>query len=254
MKRIHLFEFEDQGWFPNWLRNCMTRLIIVVHKMFGTEETIVESIKDLRKEDNFDVISDLCSGSGGPMPGVVERLNRDSDHPISLTLTDLYPNLEYENKREFIEYSEEPLDALNGIKNLPGLKTMICSFHHMTPKVAKAILTRATESRQPLYIFELSDNSAPKWLWWTAIPINIIMCLILTFKVRPLPFHQVVFTFLIPIIPIFYAWDGAVSNIRTYTPEDIQHLLKDQSTKNYSWEIKKVGNRIKNLIVIGRPI
>jgi len=32
MKRIHLFEFEDFSWFPNWLRVRMTRLIVVMHR------------------------------------------------------------------------------------------------------------------------------------------------------------------------------------------------------------------------------
>ena len=36
MKRIHLFEFEDLPWFPNWLRTCMTRYIVTIHRLLGS--------------------------------------------------------------------------------------------------------------------------------------------------------------------------------------------------------------------------
>lgn len=38
MKRIHLFEFEDQAWFPNWIRVLMTRYIMAFHRLIGTAD------------------------------------------------------------------------------------------------------------------------------------------------------------------------------------------------------------------------
>lgn len=35
MKKIQLFEFEDFNWFPNWIRACMAKLIVVMHGVFG---------------------------------------------------------------------------------------------------------------------------------------------------------------------------------------------------------------------------
>ena len=37
-----------------------------------------------------------------------------------------------------------------------------------------SILKQAFDSRQGILVFEISDNSFPKWLWWIAIPVNII--------------------------------------------------------------------------------
>jgi len=38
MKGIHLFEFEDFPWFPNWLRKCLTRMMVVMHRLLNIRE------------------------------------------------------------------------------------------------------------------------------------------------------------------------------------------------------------------------
>lgn len=95
MKRVHLFEFEDLKWFPNWIRICMTRLIMVMHKKFKTSEDMSKLLADLIKQTNTTKIIDLCSGSGGPMLDTFYHLKDIYKiEDIELLLTDLYPNLE----------------------------------------------------------------------------------------------------------------------------------------------------------------
>ncbi len=95
MKRIHLFEIEDFNWFPGWLRACLTRLIVIMHRALGTSEALVELVARALKESNTSNIIDLCSGSGGPMIDVVRTLReRPGFEGIKLTLTDLYPSKE----------------------------------------------------------------------------------------------------------------------------------------------------------------
>ena len=40
MKRVQLFEFEDFDCFPDTFRSTMTKLIVVMHKIFGTREVL----------------------------------------------------------------------------------------------------------------------------------------------------------------------------------------------------------------------
>lgn len=53
--------------------------------------------------------------------------------------------------------------------------------------------------------------------------------------VKNLTFKQVLFTYLIPIIPICYAWDGQASLPRMYAMNDLDVLLKGLHSANYSW-------------------
>jgi hypothetical protein len=50
------------------------------------------------------------------------------------------------------------------------------------------------------------------------------------------------------------AWDGAVSNIRTYTLEDMEILTEELTTENYTWEKGKIkGKGGNNLYLLGKP-
>ena len=242
MKRIHLFEFEDFNSFPKWIRACLTQLILVMHNILNTHEELSELLANQIKETNSRQIVDLCSGSGGPMPKVIELLNEKHNlKDIQLTLTDLYPDTGAAEKINQLQggnisYKLEPIDATDVDANIEGLRTMVSSFHHMNTQNAKKILNSAVKSRQPICIFEISDNSFPLIISWIALPINFITCLFITPFVKPLTWQQLVFTYLIPIIPLFFAWDGAVSNLRTYTLNDLDTLLEGVSSENYRWE------------------
>ncbi|MEL6841707.1 MAG: hypothetical protein AAFP02_00705 [Bacteroidota bacterium] len=266
MKRIQLFEFEDFAWFPAPIRNAMTNLIVVLSKMTGAPAVIASLIENTRKSFPFDQIIDMGSGSGGVMPMVVQELNQqDSSKPLNLRLTDLYPNPEFieeinRKKLPHIQYSQQSTDATDLSKVESGLKTMMNSFHHMPPDKARQILHSAQQHQQPILIYEMSENRIPTIVWWLLLPLSLtilaLMTLFMTPFSRPLSWQQLVFTYLIPIIPICYAWDGQASMVRMYTYEDIQHLLPPP-TSDYRWEIapatkadgKKLGYYIQGLPV-----
>jgi hypothetical protein len=259
MKRIHLFEFEDFAWFPEWLRRCMTRLIIVMHKLLGTSKKVAGLLAKVLKKSESSTILDLCSGSGGPMPDVLEILCDKHGMPnISLVLTDLYPDTEtakFYNSQcgDNINYRTIPVDVTQLDGQIDGLRTMVGSFHHLKPQEARKLLTTFQESAKPVCIFEVSDNSTPMALWLIAFPINFIMTLFITPIVRPMTWQQLVFTYLIPIIPICFAWDGAVSNARTYTLNDLDELLDGIASDNYMWEKGIIEGKTNQIYLLGIP-
>lgn len=242
MKRLHLFEFEDFEWFPVWLRTCMTRYLATLHRLLGSEKNIALKLQQLIRKSGQYHILDLCSGSGGPMLEVLKILrNQYGFNQVQLTLSDKYPDqqvaLQIQQLADpAVNYLTSPLDA--GKADIPekGLRTLICSLHHMKPDAAFNILQNAFNDRQPIFVYEISDNSFPRWSWWMVIPINIIAVFFITPLVRPFSWVQLVFTYIIPVLPIFIAWDGAVSNARTYTLEDLEKLLEGKSWVQYQWE------------------
>ena len=260
MKRIDIFEFEDFTWFPNGIRVCLTRLIVVMHKFLKSSDDLVPLIKRALEHSNNHTIVDLCSGSGGPMIEVFKILVREQGiNKIELILTDLYPNLEMAAKinssgLQNLTYKTSPVDASNVNSELTGMRTLVGSFHHMKPDAARQILKNAQESKVPICIYEISDNGFPTFLWWMTIPIIFLMAFILTPFARPLNWKQIIFTYLIPVIPIFFAWDGAVSNVRTYTLEDLDFLLKGLESDEYRWEKGKISNKANKIYLLGIPI
>lgn len=261
MKRIHLFEFEDFSWFPNSLRMCMTRYIEMMHRLLDSKTDLKSLLIKGLEHSEEKHIYDLCSGAGGPMPEVLKEIHQEENYKdTKLTLSDLYPNTkvikEIQAKNDgYLEYLEAPVDATNVDTTKVGLRTMICSMHHMPPTVAKNILADAKKDRQPICIFEISDNSVPPMpLWWIAILPTFITVFFLTPLIRPMSWQQIVFTYIIPLLPIFIAWDGAVSNIRTYTLNDWDEILEDLQSDDYVWEKGIIKNKVKKSYLMGYPV
>jgi len=257
VKRIHLFEFEDLKWFPNWIRICMTRLIMVMHKKFNTSEDMAKLLAKLIKQTNTKKIIDLCSGSGGPMLDTVSLLKATHNiENIELLLTDLYPNLEDAERinqiNNSISYRTTPLDATNLDNDINGILTMVGSFHHMRPELAKNILTEVQKKRQPICIMEI-NKEFPIILWWFLIPISAILCLFITPLVKPLTAKQIIFTYLIPIIPICFAWDAVITSGRIYRMDDLNTLLKGLEKENYTWEKGIIEGSSEKIYLMGYP-
>ena len=257
MKRIHLFEFEDLKWFPNWMRICMTRLIMVMHKKFNTSEDMATLLAKLIKKTDTSKIIDLCSGSGGPMLDTVAHLKNDHNiENTTLLLTDLYPNLEdakrINDKDNHIAYRTDPLDATDIDENIQGILTMVGSFHHMKPAIAKNILMEAQRKQQPICILEI-NKKFPILLWWLFFPLSAILCLFITPLVKPLTIKQIIFTYVIPIIPICFAWDAVITSGRIYRLDDLAILLKDLGNENYTWKKGIIKGESEKIYLIGCP-
>lgn len=265
MKRIQIFEFEDFDWFPSSIRSCMTNLIVVFLKLMGTPKVIATLIHKARTKLGFKRIVDMGSGSGSGMMLAVKELNRNTEDKIDLLMTDLHPNQKLVEKinsyRDInIKYQKEPLNATELGQAPEGIKTMINSFHHMTPEMAKQILKSAHDNKEPILIYELAENKIPFLLWVMLLPISLpllmVMTLFLTPFVRPMTWQQLVFTYILPIIPICYAWDGQASLPRTYAFKDLEYLTSDLN-EGYTWEIevaRKASGQKAGYYVLGIPL
>lgn len=258
MRRIHLFELEDFDWFPVWLRNCMTRLLVVVHRILGTSNIIAPLIDKALRESNASTIIDLCSGSGGAMLDIKQVLNQKYGlNEVPVILTDLYPDEDIAkviNKKEKnISYRTSSVDAIRFENQIKGLRTMVGSFHHMKPNNAKKILESAQHAAQPISIFEIRYNYLPPYLWWISFPFIFVIPFFLTPMVKPITWKQLIFTYVIPIIPVCFAWDGAVSSARIYTLKDLDELVNGIESTDYRWEKGTAQGTTKLIYLLGIP-
>ena len=227
MKRVEVMEFEDQSWFPSWLRSCMTNNIVVMARFLGVRHALSSLLSTALKKTGARTVVDLGSGAGGVMPEVMDTLREHADFSeVRLTLTDKYPNLPAASafnasESESVRYCEESVDATTLSDAPAGLKTMVNCFHHMSPTQARSILASAVEKREPILIYEMAGHQTPPFpVWLLFLPIGFVMVFLMAFVksafVRPFTPQQAIFTYAIPLIPLFYAWDGQASMPRIY--------------------------------------
>jgi hypothetical protein len=263
VKRLNIFEFEDQTWFPAWLRQCMTLYLVRVHHLLKTELAVSQLLAALLRLNGATQLVDLCSGAGGPMVEAWASLRKTPAwRRLGLVLTDLYPNTlaarSLTSRRlEGLEYRAEPVDARRVPENLAGVRTLICSLHHLSPQAVVGVLADALASGQPILVVEMAGRRLPLWAWWLTLPFGFLMVLLLTPFVRPLGPGQLFFTYVVPILPLCLAWDGAASNLRCYSEAELRAILAGLEKEGWSWKIgrwRPRGFPMRMLYLVGTPM
>lgn len=255
MSRIHLFEFEDQPWFPRFIRNYGTDFLQFLSnktKMFVPLIPWVEKGLAAGKTSN---IIDLASGGGGGILSLNNELIQK--HPdLRILLTDFYPNLEAfeftSNQASNISYSKDAIDARAVPGKLKGLRTQFLSLHHFRPVDAIKIFENAVSENQAIFIAEGQERSIPSFLAMFFSPITVLL---VTPLIRPFSLGRLIFTYLIPIVPLFVWWDGMVSCFRTYSVSEMEQLVeKVKGKEKFNWETGRVKSGLAQLLfLLGIP-
>lgn len=247
MSRLHLIEFHEQPWVPPLLRDCVTDYLRTATKMGGHYKLIIELVQRSIQESGADTILDMGSGAGGGWPELQPELKTPDGKPITVMLSDRDPNLPAwralkKKTNGAIDYIKTPVDATQPGRK--GFRTMFNLFHHFREPEAQAILSDASKEQQPILIVEAMDNSVMQAV--LIIILAPIMTLFLTPFIRPFRWGRLLFTYLIPIVPLMIAWDGLVSVIRLYNIRDLERMTANLDGLN--WEIGK--KKEKSLVVM----
>jgi len=248
IKRWNLSEIADNPCFPIIFRDMMTDVLQFAVVKFRVYEPVIPMIKELMQHMQTNQIIDLCSGGSGPWSQIEEQLQMQQES-VSITLTDKYPNIQaFKNIKERfgnkIDYLLSEVDAMNVPIDLKGVRTIFSSFHHFQPEAARKILQNAVDSRSAIGVFEFTENRLGK-LAFPAL-ISLFVLFIVPF-LRPLSFKRIFWVYVIPVIPWVMAHDAIVSYLTTYSPEDLQELVKGIDAAGYVWKIGQIASNVGHI-------
>jgi hypothetical protein len=253
VRRLHLFEFGDQHWFPQALRDAETAYLATVYRIWRSlPHQWANKISTVLRNDEPVEIIDLCSGSGGAMALIIDELV-EQDYDVRARLSDLYPNPR-SGAHPRLTWLTEPVDATKVPPELEGVRTMFSAFHHFRPDEARGVLRDAFERRRAICIFESGSGTLGGIASMLGVPLVVLA--LMPFA-RPFLWTYLVFTYLIPLTPFIVLWDGFVSMLRIYSPKQMGELTSDLQAPDYSWEIGQI--RIRGIpdslpYLIGRPV
>jgi hypothetical protein len=238
---------------PKIFRRYITDLLTHQINQFEIYKPVTDKLVEILNKTGHSTIIDLCSGSGGPALRMRENASQITGRDIHLILTDKYPNLEIFKKirEKHVTPILEPTDALKVPQDLRGVRTLFTSFHHFKPQQAKEILENAVNASMPIGIFEITERKPASLMTLLVAPIT---CLIFSFFIRPRKLSRFFWTYIIPIIPLLYTWDGIVSNIRTYTKKEYCEMV-GPFEDHFVWETGELISKfhIKISYLIGYP-
>ena len=242
MKRIYLFEFTDQPWYPQTFRRIQTDYLQFVTTRGAGHKNLVPLFQRALQHAGTDQVLDLCSGGTGPWLRLQKHLEQ-AGTPVRIQLSDIYPSPEAVEKwaaasRTGIEYLAEPVDARKVPPHLMGMRTLFEGFHHFKPEQARSILQDAVDQRAAIGVFEASLMPPLGPLLLLMAPITTLFTYaLLTPIIKPHAWWRFLWTYLVPIVPVVTCWDGVVSLLRVYSPPELKALTESIDARDYVWEI-----------------
>ncbi|NOT56744.1 MAG: class I SAM-dependent methyltransferase [Deltaproteobacteria bacterium] len=256
MGRKHLFEFEDQPWFPREIRGYMQDHLTFMGNLSGPAyQAFVEKLKAAMERVRQTELLDLCSGSGGPARTVV-RLLREQGLEARARLSDLFPNVTaYQRLAQetggMLQGVDTPVDATNVPAELNGVRLIANGFHHFSPTQAHQVLADAVAKRQGIAVIEMVNRSVFAFI---GVLIGTVMVFLAAPFLKPFRVSRLVLTYLVPLVPLFLLWDGIVSCLRVYSPDELRGLVSRLGDTNYEWDIgtTRVGPGVATYL-IGTP-
>jgi hypothetical protein len=190
-------------------------------------------------------IVDLCSGGGGSILQMQKELSAISGKRIKIILTDLFPNFtsyRYLSKKSSgdISFANMSVNALKVPGELKGVRTIFSGFHHFDKENAKLVLQDAVTNKEAICIFDGGNKNI--LMAFGAVFIHPVLFVIWTPFIRPFRLRRILFTYLIPVIPLCTMWDGMVSITKLYSPEKMKQLTANIGG-NYIWESGRIRSR-----------
>ncbi len=246
MRRYHLIELHEQDWFPASWRRLFQLGMGRSLSLTGAFDNVTGRFQRFLERLAPDTVLDLCSGSGEAAVHVWQSITSsyEASRRPSLTLSDLYPNISAFSRfkkayPELIDYYPQPVDALRPPENAPRVRTMFNCLHHFGPNEAREILKAAAENADGIAAFEITRRS---WLniLQAALLLPFASAYITAFRIRPVRFENVLWGLLVPVLPIQAAFDGVVSNLRTYTVAELEEITQSIQRPDFEWEIGTV--------------
>ena len=90
------------------------------------------------------------------------------------------------------------------------------------------------DQRRPIAAFEVTVRNVLVALGSLFLAFLVLLA---TPFIRPFRWSHLFWTYVIPIVPLFVAWDGCVSCLRTYSVQELQALVAGLGPNDYIWQI-----------------
>ncbi|KAL9945126.1 hypothetical protein ACHAQF_006044 [Verticillium nonalfalfae] len=276
--RFHLFEIDDQPWFPSFLRARVQDALLAtwVNRTPGLQPASPARLAADILEREIGQASlpshtfiDFCAGSGGPTPTIERILNRRlaaaSLPAATFVLTDLHPNPTSWSRAAAassnLVYEPDPIDASAAPPSL------LAQHRGSSPvSISSPSATKKKEKKEIFRLFNLAFHHFPDPLARRILrdtlstssgfaifelqarePASFLACCLLGLGVLVgAPYHAwrlrswavLFFCWVIPVLPFVLVFDGLVSSVRTRTPDEVEALMRTCGADCEAWEVR----------------
>jgi hypothetical protein len=130
------------------------------------------------------------------------------------------------------------------------VRTSSSALHHFGPGDVRGLIAGVVATGQPLAFFDVAASPRMRGLPIVFAPVamavNMVMLFVAALVIapfaRPHRWSRLLLTYVVPVIPLVFAWDGTVSALRAYLPEELEELARSvPGSERYTWRSEAKG-------------
>ena len=240
------------------IRSALMGYLRFVAERGGHGARIAPVLSKALKRSGAKRILDLGSGGGGPTVPAFLAL-RDECRDVELALSDLRPNVEAleglaRSSPDAIRVIEEPIDASRVPATFVGVRSLMNVLHHLRPELVRAVFQDAVHAEQSIVVVEMLRRHPVILLLnlfsWAGVLLAVPW-------LRPFDWRWLVWTYLLPVIPLVFVWDAVVSTLRIYSERELREIVESlDGSEAYDWDFESLSlppSPLPSLALVGTP-
>jgi hypothetical protein len=258
IKRLKIKEFHETTYCPAWLRDYLTDFLSFFTYHLNPYKTACQLLKIAMQQSGQTGIVDFCGGNGRYMIKILRNIN-GSTGTWRAVVCDKFPNQQSVQELSAlsggqVEYMAESVDLLAIKQNLEGFRTIFSGIHHFDEAAIKTFIRSALEQGSGVAFFDYTKRT-----WFNIIiPALLVPGLVwgVTPFIRPFSWHRLLFTYIIPLVPLLVMVDGCISNWKAYSPAEFKAMVDEFADVDYVWQIgehKSIFGTCPVTYLIGYP-
>lgn len=228
MKRKQITQIINVGWFPKFLKSLIAEFLSWFVVKVNATKPFIPVIEDILNKTNHKRIINIEFNVGAGIETVKPFLKDD--------------------------VTVDSIHISNFNTSEKGVYLFVNSFHQLNSEKAKKILQDIVDSGNPVVVVEGNNDSLWQIVGMTVfVPLTVLLT---AFFVKPFRISRIIFTYLIPILPIIIVIDGCIALLKLYNPTDLLELTSSLERNNYDWKAGKNDNGRggKIMYLIGRKL
>ena len=227
LPRLQLFEFNDAPWAPAPLRDALIDALSLSLDWGRVLAGVVAPFGEFMAATGAHEVLDLCSGSGGPALILARELARAGQPVPRFLLTDLFPRVPaWEQARaqapQAIDFVPQAVDATALPPELGAgrPRVIINALHHFRPALARAVVQDAVAHAPGLFIAEGVVRNPLRFV--AMAPMGLSALALGPLLASHDRLARALLTWASPAALLASTWDGCVSALRSYTPDELR--------------------------------
>lgn len=222
---MRLFEFGDLRYSPSVYHIYLRKYLTFFYKTFGYYKLWIPDFILFIKKTSKQKYMELCSGAGDVLILIDTQLDKKELGAIKFILSDILPMPEFYNRINKLhsnnfEYLMDSVDLNNNLINYKYPKIFINSFHHFSKEQAKKIIEMNLKNGNEIIILEYVRKTFLGVIAMFFGSVVVFLTLPFIVNARHLLFMSF-FTYVLPVFPIMFLWDGIVSCLHVFSEKEI---------------------------------